>query len=150
MKKAVLRCCPRWRSKFPAAVPRGAVSHWPWPRGYTCSMTQAQFPPRGRLSLMRGALLALTLVFSQAGALVHGYSHSHAGAPNALPSAPASVGQACPDCLSFAVVLAAAGSRSHAFNPARGCIGAPAAPATAHLVGLSPRHAFLSRAPPAL
>ncbi len=98
---------------------------------------------------MAGLLLGFALLFAQAGALVHGYSHSHLSAPSALPGAPATAGQACPDCLSFAVVLAAAGHRSHPFAAARGSIGAPQAPAAPHLVGLSPRHAFLSRAPPA-
>jgi hypothetical protein len=97
---------------------------------------------------MAALLLAFALLFAQAGALVHGYSHSHASAPSAVPGAPATAGQACPDCLSFAVVLAAAGGRSHPLTAARGSVGVPAAPATAHLAALSPRHAFLSRAPP--
>jgi hypothetical protein len=87
-------------------------------------------------------LLALALVFAQTAAVVHGYSHLRA------PGAPVRSSQSCGDCLSFSPLLSAAGGASHLLALARGQIGTTYRTPVAPLVGHSPQHAFLARAPP--
>jgi hypothetical protein len=93
-------------------------------------------------------LLALALVFAQIGAVMHGYSHL--GASGETPHAPLTSGHSCPDCLSFAPLLAAAGATSHSLTVApaqsRATYRIPVAP----LRGQSPQSSFRSRAPPLL
>jgi hypothetical protein len=106
-----------------------------------------RFLARGRRGALAGALLALALVLAQTGAMVHACSHLRAS--DEQLSSPDGASQTCADCLSFAPLLAAAGGRSHALPviaPIATTYRTPVAP----LVGLSPRHAFLSRGPPAL
>jgi len=89
-------------------------------------------------------LLALALVFSQTGAVVHGYSHLSA------PSTPARSGQFCGDCLLFAPLLSAAGGTSLSFVLARVQTGPLYQPPVAPCVGQSTQHALRARAPPIL
>ncbi len=90
-------------------------------------------------------LLALALLIAQIGAVMHGYAHLSASGESR--GAPAS-SQSCPDCLAYAPVLAAAGGTSHSPAFAQAQIGATYRTPVAPLVGYSPQHAFLSRAPP--
>jgi hypothetical protein len=109
-------------------------------------MGLSRFRARGRRGALAGALLALALVLAQTGAMVHACSHLRAS--NEHLSSPGGAAQTCADCLSFAPLLAAAGSRSHAL-PVIAPITTSYRTLVAPLVGLSPRHAFLSRGPPA-
>jgi hypothetical protein len=99
-----------------------------------------------RRGALAGALLALALVLAQTGAMVHACSHLRAS--DEQLSSPLGASQTCPDCLSFAPLLAAAGGRSHAL-PVIAPLATSYRRLVAPLVGLSPRHAFLSRGPPA-
>lgn len=110
-------------------------------------MGLSRFLARGRRAALAGALLALALVFAQTGAMLHGCSHLRASDEHL--SAPGGASQTCADCLSFAPLLAAAGGRSHSL-PVIAPITTTYRTLVAPLVGLSPRHAFLSRGPPAL
>jgi hypothetical protein len=87
-------------------------------------------------------LLALALVLAQTGAVMHGYSHLRASSPASSHS--------CPDCLSFAPLLAAAGATSHSLSVAPAQSGTTYRIPVAPLSGQSPQHAFRSRAPPLL
>jgi len=89
-------------------------------------------------------LLALALVFAQAGAVVHGYTHL------SPPSAPAGSSQFCGDCLLFSPLLSAADGTNHFFVLARVQTGPPYRAPVAPLAGQSAQHAFLARAPPYL
>jgi len=92
-----------------------------------------------------GELVALALLVAQTGAVMHQYVHL--GASGESRGAPAS-SQSCPDCLAYAPVLAAAGGTSHSPAFARAQIGTLYRTPVAPLIGYSPQHAFLSRAPP--
>ncbi len=108
-------------------------------------MAQAQFLPCRRQAARLGVLLALALLVAQTGAVMHEYSHlSASGKSRGVPAS----SQSCPACQSYAPVLAAAGGTGHSptFAPAQ--IGTPYRTLVAPLVGYSPQHAFLSRAPP--
>ena len=109
-------------------------------------MAQARSLAEGRHTEIVGMLLALALVLAQSGAIVHGWSHLRAS--GAVASTPATAGQACKDCLSFAPMLATAGGKWHAPAVAPGPVTTTYRTLTPPLVGFSPRHAFLSRAPP--
>jgi hypothetical protein len=111
-------------------------------------MAQAQFLPERRYAARLGMLLALALILAQTGAVMHGYSHLRASGES--PGVPATSSQSCPDCLSFAPVLAPAGGTSHSLTVAQAQIGTTYRTLVAPLVGHSPQHAFLSRAPPFL
>ena len=87
-------------------------------------------------------LLALALVFAQAGAVVHGYSHLRA------PSEPAGSTQSCPDCLAYSPLLAPAGGTSYCFALLPVQPGASYRPPVAPVVGHSTSYAFHARAPP--
>ena len=89
-------------------------------------------------------LLALTLVFAQTGAVLHGYSHLRA------PSAPAGSSQSCWDCLAYSPLLTTAGGANHVLPRVQVQAGASYRPAVAPVVGHSTPHAFLARAPPSL
>ena len=93
-------------------------------------------------------LLALTLLLAQTGAVMHEYSHL--SAPGKSRGVPATSSQSCPACLWYAPVLAAAGGTSQALTVAVAQIGTTRRTPVAPLVGYSPQHAFLSRAPPLL
>jgi hypothetical protein len=93
-------------------------------------------------------LLALALVLAQTGAVMHGYSHLRASGETP-PASPAS-SHSCPDCLSFAPLLAAAGATSHSLSVAPAQSGTTYRIPVAPLSGQSPQHAFRSRAPPLL
>ena len=108
-------------------------------------MAQVQFLPRRRYCSRLGELLALALLVAQTGAVMHEYVHL--GASGESRGSPAS-SQSCPDCLAYAPVLAAAGGTSHSPAFARAQIGTTYRTLVAPLVGYSPQHAFLSRAPP--
>ncbi|MGH8140425.1 MAG: hypothetical protein ACREVV_19800 [Steroidobacteraceae bacterium] len=111
-------------------------------------MAQARFLPARRHVARLGMLLALALVFAQTGAVMHGYSHLKVSGKSS--GTPATSSQSCPDCLSFAPLLAAAGGTSHSLTVARAQIETTYRTLVAPLVGQSPQHAFLSRAPPFL
>ena len=100
-------------------------------------MAQAQFLPDRRCSARLCVLLLLALVFAQAGAVRHQYSHGASG-------------QVCSDCLAFSPLLTAAGGKAHLPAIARAPAITDVRPCVAPLIGQPPRHAFLSRAPPAL
>ena len=108
-------------------------------------MAQVQFLPRRRYCVRLGELVALALLVAQTGAVMHQYVHL--GASGESRGAPAS-SQSCPDCLAYAPVLAAAGGTSHSPAFARAQIGTLYRTPVAPLIGYSPQHAFLSRAPP--
>jgi hypothetical protein len=93
-------------------------------------------------------LLTLALLVAQTGAVMHAYSHLSASGESR--GVPATSNQSCPDCLSFAPLLAAAGGTSHSLTVARARIATTYRTLAAPLVGFSPQHAFLSRAPPSL
>lgn len=111
-------------------------------------VVQAPFLPVRRHAVKLGLLLSLALVFAQTGALMHGYAHL--AASSGAAGAPATSIQTCPDCLSFAPLLAAAGGPTHSLTIM--CVGIQTTcrVLVAPLVGQSPQHAFLSRAPPLL
>jgi len=109
-------------------------------------MAQAQFLPCRRQTARLGLLLALALLIAQTGAVMHEYAHLSASGESR--GAPATSSQSCPNCLAYAPVLAAAGGMSHSPAFARAQIGATYRTPVAPLVGYSPQHAFLSRAPP--
>ena len=111
-------------------------------------MAQAQFLPGRRHVARLGVLLALALLVAQTGAVMHAYSHLSASGESR--GVPATSGQPCPACLSYAPLLAAAGGTSHSPAFARAEIGTTYRTLVAPLVGYSPQHAFLSRAPPLL
>jgi hypothetical protein len=95
-----------------------------------------------RIALM----LTMALLIAQFGAQAHAYSHLQAGS---VPTDQLdSHGKLCSDCLSFAPLLATAGSPSHLFAIApQGVVAAPDG-AVASLITRSPTLAFRSRAPP--
>ena len=97
-------------------------------------------------SALSGMLLALALLFAQAGAVVHAYAHHRSSAE--LLNTPVGSGEACQACCSFAPLLAAASGKHNSLHLLPSAAGtvclAPATP----LVALSPRHSFLSRGPP--
>jgi hypothetical protein len=96
---------------------------------------------------MRIALLmAVALLMAQLSAQSHAYSHLHA-APSAHEQLD-SHGRLCSECLSFAPLLAAAGTPSHpaAFG-AQGVVPLPAVAVVSLIAGI-PTPAFRSRAPP--
>jgi hypothetical protein len=111
-------------------------------------MAQAQFLPCRRKAARLGVFLALALLFAQTGAVMHEYSHLSASGESR--GVPATSSQSCPACQSYAPVLAAAGGTSHSQAFARAQIGTTYRTLVAPLVGYSPQHAFLSRAPPLL
>jgi hypothetical protein len=108
-------------------------------------MARNRLLTRGRHAALVGTLVALALVFAQTGALVHGCSHLRSSSQQL--SAPGTTSQGCTDCLSFAPLLAAAHGHSHPFHVAAP-VATPYRTLVPPLVGLSPRHAFLSRGPP--
>jgi hypothetical protein len=110
-------------------------------------MAQAQFLPCRRQAARLGVFLALALLVAQTGAVLHECSHLRASRESR--GVPAS-SQSCPACLSYAPVLAAAGGTSRALTVAMAQIGTTRRTPVAPLVGYSPQHAFLSRAPPLL
>jgi len=103
---------------------------------------------RGRHGVLASALLAVSLVLAQGGALAHGCSHLRFSGETL--HAPAAASLACAGCLAFAPVLAAAGGAGYSLNVARRPIATICRSPVAPLTALSPRHAFLSRGPPAL
>jgi len=107
-------------------------------------MRPAQSLRERRYAAKLGMLLALALLFTQTGAVVHGYSHLSA------PSTPVRSGELCGDCLLFAPLLSAAGGTSHSFVLARVRTGPLYHPPVAPRVGQSAQHAFRARAPPIL
>ncbi len=109
-------------------------------------MAQARFLPCRRQAARLGVLLALALLVVQTGAVMHQYSHLSASGESR--GFPATSSQSCPACLAYAPVLGAAGGTSHLPTLARAQIGTPYRTLVAPLVGYSPQHAFLSRAPP--
>jgi hypothetical protein len=111
-------------------------------------MAQAASPLRRRHAARLGLILALVLALAQTGAVLHGYLHLRA-AGETLPPAPVS-SHPCPDCLSFAPLLAAAGATSHSLSVARAHSGTTYRIPVAPLSGQSPQYAFRSRAPPLL
>jgi hypothetical protein len=111
-------------------------------------MAQAPFLPGRRHAARLGMLLVFALVLAQTGAVLHEYSHLVAS--HDAPASPATSSQSCPDCLSFAPVLAAAGGTSHAPTVARLQVERIYATPVAPIAGQSPQHAFRSRAPPLL
>ena len=109
-------------------------------------MPQARFLPCRRQASRLGVLLALALLVAQTGAVMHQYSHLSASGESR--GFPATSSQSCPACLAYAPVLAAAGGTSHLPTFARAQVGTPYRTLVAPLVGYSPQHSFLSRAPP--
>jgi hypothetical protein len=97
---------------------------------------------RHRTRLVARAFLALALLFAQAGAQAHAYSHLRD-----TPGAPGG-DHGCPTCVLFAPLLSAAGDApgTVAAHPlaAERVDGAAPAP----LYSLLPRRAFQARAPP--
>lgn len=89
-------------------------------------------------------LLALALVFAQAGAVMHGYSHLRS------PSAPAGSSQSCGDCLAYSPLLATAGGPNHSLALIQVQGGASYRPPVAPVVGQPTPLAFHARAPPFL
>jgi hypothetical protein len=67
-----------------------------------------------------------------------------------VPSTADAGSGACQACCSFAPMLAAASGKQHSANDPPAPAGALGTPAADPLVALSPRHAFLSRAPPSI
>ena len=90
------------------------------------------------------AFLALALLFAQAGAQAHSYSHLKGPDPAGVSS------QLCGECLSFAPLLATAGAPDSVFvfhcRLVAEVTHAPAASLVPHVF----HHAFRSRAPPHL
>jgi len=111
-------------------------------------MAQVRFLPCRRYAARLGALLALALLVAQIGAVMHGYSHLSTSVESR--GAPVTSSQSCPGCLAYAPVLAAAGGTSHSPALAQAQVGTTYRTLVAPLVGYSPQHAFLSRAPPLL
>ena len=109
-------------------------------------MAQAQFLPCRRQAARLSVFLALALLVAQTGAVLHECSHLRASRESR--GVPATSSQSCPACLSYAPVLAAAGGTSRALTVAVAQIGTTRRTPVAPLVGYSPQHAFLSRAPP--
>jgi len=109
-------------------------------------VAQVQFLPGRRYGARLGELLALALLIAQTGAVMHEYVHLSASRESR--GAPATSSQSCPDCLAYAPVLAAAGGTGHSPTFARARVGKTYRTPVAPLVGYSPQHAFLSRAPP--
>jgi hypothetical protein len=95
-----------------------------------------------RIALM----MAMALLIAQFGAQAHAYSHLHTGssAADQLDSH----GKLCSECLSFAPLLATAGSPSHLFAIAPQGVTAAPDVAVASLITRPPLPAFRSRAPP--
>jgi hypothetical protein len=92
-------------------------------------------------------LTAVALLIAQFGAQAHAYSHLHAGPPHGAQQQYFHTGQ-CFDCLSFAPLLAGAGTPSQVLPAApMGVVAAPDAVVPA-LLAAAPAHAFRSRAPP--
>ena len=111
-------------------------------------MAQAQFLPCRRHAARLGVFLALALLVAQTGAVLHECSHLRASRESR--GVPATSSPSCPACLSYAPVLAAAGCTSQGLTVAVAQIGTTRRTPVAPLVGYSPQHAFLSRAPPLL
>jgi hypothetical protein len=102
--------------------------------------------PGRKLALRVALVLATALLSGQWAAQAHAYSHvpSQAAATHPLDSK----GQACPDCLSFAPLLATAAGSSptapcHAQGTDEVCASVPATPASRAFPA-----SFRSRAPP--
>jgi hypothetical protein len=97
-----------------------------------------------RIALM----MAMALLIAQFGAQAHAYSHLQAS-PHSTEQLD-SHGRLCSECLSFAPLLATAGSPAHlsAIAP-QGVVTAPSA-AVASLIARSPIPSFRSRAPPSI
>jgi hypothetical protein len=101
---------------------------------------------RKTTNLRVALMMAMALLIAQFGAQAHAYFHLQARsvATDQLDSH----GKLCSDCLSFAPLLATAGSPSHLFAIApHGVVAAPDV-AVASLITRSPALAFRSRAPP--
>jgi len=102
---------------------------------------------RKKFRLHIALMMAMALLIAQLGGQAHAYSHLNADA-NPTDDAINTHLKPCPECLSFAPLLAPAGSPSplSAIAPQ----GIPAAPnaAAASLISRSPTPAFRSRAPP--
>ena len=95
-----------------------------------------------RIALM----MALALLIAQFGAQAHAYSHLHPGS-NSTEQLD-SHGKLCSECLSFAPLLATAGSSGHLFAIAPQGVAAAPGVTVASLITRSPAAAFRSRAPP--
>jgi hypothetical protein len=109
-------------------------------------MAHAALSPYRRRAGKLGLLLALALVFAQLGAVTHGYAHLRpVGAAQGMP---AKVSHGCPDCQSFAPLLASAGASSHALTLTPLQAQAIYHSFSAPLRGQAPQLAFRSRAPP--
>ena len=91
-------------------------------------------------------LMALALLVAQFGAQAHAYSHLHAGSDSSEQQD--SHGKLCSECLSFAPLLATAGSPSHLFAVAPQGVAAAPDVAVASLITRALLPAFRSRAPP--
>jgi len=98
--------------------------------------------PNLRIALM----LAMALLIAQFGAQAHAYSHLRAD--SVATDQHDSHGKLCSDCLSFAPLLATAGSPSHLFAIAPQGVAAAPGVAVASLITRSSTPAFRSRAPP--
>jgi hypothetical protein len=99
-----------------------------------------------KTNLRIALMMAMALLIAQFGAQAHAYSHLHAasGATEQLDSH----GKLCSECLSFAPLLATAGSPSHLFAIAPQGVSAAPDVTVASLITRSPLPAFQSRAPP--
>ena len=101
---------------------------------------------RKKFRLHIALMMAMALLIAQLGGQAHAYSHLNVANPT--DDAIQTHLKPCPECLSFAPLLAPAGSPSplSAIAPQ----GIPAAPnaAAASLISRSPTPAFRSRAPP--
>jgi hypothetical protein len=99
------------------------------------------------VNLRIALLTAIALLIAQLGAQAHAYSHLHAGPAHGAQQQDFHTGQ-CFDCLSFAPLLAGAGTPSQVLPVApQGVVAAPDATVPT-LITVAPTHAFRSRAPP--
>ena len=89
----------------------------------------------------------LAFVLAQAGAQVHAYAHL---ASDPAGSAPATQGQGCTECLSFASVVHAAGGADTLLVLLPRDVRWPMPAAAGHRVERFHSHCFRSRAPPVL
>lgn len=110
----------------------------------------AAFLKTRRFAMRIAFMAALALLSAQFGALGHAYSHDAGLKPVPAHKLLPSSHDFCSDCLAFAPLLSGAGAPSPV--PALLAHGAPpmAASGGRALIGLAPRLAFRSRAPPAL
>jgi len=97
-----------------------------------------------RIALM----MAMALLIAQFGAQAHAYSHLHAGASSTGQLD--SHGRLCSECLSFAPLLATAGSPSHQIAIAPQGVAAAPSDVVASLIASAPTLSFRSRAPPSI